>query len=183
MKLRMWKTKQGNDDKKYFSFILMMATQENIWRNMEELDGLFSSQHCFFFTRFGLICSMQLRSDIFNSLPHCPLGDLNEILDKKCLKLILATDGSGIFCEITLRWMLLHLTDDKSTLDQVMAWCRQATSYYLSQCWPRSMLLFGDTRSQHIQLPADALAPVSPGHQQQPYLQCETGSLFSSLGI
>ena len=25
------------------------------------------------------------------------------------------------------------------TLVQVMAWCHQATSHYLSQCWPRSM--------------------------------------------
>ena len=35
--------------------------------------------------------------------------------------------------------MSLNLTDDKSTLVQVMAWCRQATSHYLSQCWPRYM--------------------------------------------
>ena len=28
--------------------------------------------------------------------------------------------------------MPLDLTDDKSTLVQVMAWCRQATSHYLS---------------------------------------------------
>ena len=27
--------------------------------------------------------------------------------------------------------------DDVSTLVQVMAWCRQATSHYLNQCWPR----------------------------------------------
>ena len=47
--------------------------------------------------------------------------------------------GWGIFCEIALRWMPLDLTDDKSTLVQVMAWCRQATSHYLSQCWPRSL--------------------------------------------
>ena len=33
--------------------------------------------------------------------------------------------------------MPLDLTDDKSTLVQVMAWCRQATSHYLSQFWPR----------------------------------------------
>ena len=35
--------------------------------------------------------------------------------------------------------MPLDLTDDKSTLAQVMAWCHQATSHYMSQCWPRSM--------------------------------------------
>ena len=33
-------------------------------------------------------------------------------------------------------WTLLMIT----TLVQVMAWCHQATSHYLSQCWPRSML-------------------------------------------
>ena len=31
-----------------------------------------------------------------------------------------------------VRWMPQDLTDDKSTLVQVMAWCRQATSHYLS---------------------------------------------------
>ena len=34
-----------------------------------------------------------------------------------------------------LKWLLVY---DKSTLVQVMAWCRQATSHYLSQCWPIS---------------------------------------------
>ena len=28
-----------------------------------------------------------------------------------------------------------YLTNEKPTLVQVMAWCRQATSHYLSQCW------------------------------------------------
>ena len=38
------------------------------------------------------------------------------------------------------------LTDDKSTLVQVMAWCLQATSHCLKQCWPRSMSPYGGTR-------------------------------------
>ena len=46
--------------------------------------------------------------------------------------------------------MPLDLTDDKSTLVQVMAWCRQATSHYLSQCWPRSMSPNGVTRPQWV---------------------------------
>ena len=46
--------------------------------------------------------------------------------------------------------MSLDLTDDKSTLVQVMAWCRQATSHYLSQCWPRSMSQYGVTRPQWV---------------------------------
>ena len=54
------------------------------------------------------------------------------------------------------RWMSWDLTDDKSTLVQVMAWCRQATSHYLSQCWPSSMSPYGVTRPQWVN---DALAP------------------------
>ena len=37
-----------------------------------------------------------------------------------------------------------------STLVQVMAWCRQATSRYLSQCWPRSLSPYGVTRPQWV---------------------------------
>ena len=59
--------------------------------------------------------------------------------------------GWGISYEIALRWMPLDLTD-KSTLVQVMAWCRQETSHYLSQCWPRSMLPNGVTRPQWVNL-------------------------------
>ena len=46
--------------------------------------------------------------------------------------------------------MPLDLTDDKSTLVQVMAWYHQATSHYLSQCWPRSMSTNGVTRPQWV---------------------------------
>ena len=63
-------------------------------------------------------------------------------------KLTLVNGGWGISNEIALTWMPLDLTDDKSTLVQVMAWCRQATSHYLSQCWPRSMSPNGITGLQ-----------------------------------
>ena len=52
--------------------------------------------------------------------------------------------------EIAPWWLSLDLTDDKSTLVQVMAWCRQATSHYLNQCWPRPMLPCGVTRPQWV---------------------------------
>ena len=39
---------------------------------------------------------------------------------------------------------------NKSTLAQVMAWCRQATSHYLNQCWPRSLPPYGVTRPQRV---------------------------------
>ena len=35
-------------------------------------------------------------------------------------------------------------------LVQVMAWCRQASSHYLNQCWPRSMPPYGVTRPQWV---------------------------------
>ena len=65
-------------------------------------------------------------------------------------KLISVNDGWGIPCKIALRWMPLDLTDDKSTLVQVMAWCCQATSHYLSQCWPWLMSPYGITRPQWV---------------------------------
>ena len=52
-------------------------------------------------------------------------------------KQTLVIDGWGSFHEIALRWIMsLDLTDGKSalvTMVQVMAWCHQATSHYLSQ--------------------------------------------------
>ena len=65
-------------------------------------------------------------------------------------QIISVLDGWGISCELALRWMSLDLTDDKSTLVQVMAWCRQATSHYLSQCWLRSLSPYGVTRPQWV---------------------------------
>ena len=41
-------------------------------------------------------------------------------------KLIFVTDGCDISSEIAVRLTSWDLSDDKSTLVQVMAWCRQA---------------------------------------------------------
>ena len=51
---------------------------------------------------------------------------------------------------VKLLWMSLDFTDDQSTLVQVMAWCRQATSHYLSHCWPRPLSPYGVTRPQWV---------------------------------
>ena len=51
-----------------------------------------------------------------------------------------------------LRWTALDLPDNKSTLVQVMAWCHQATSHYLSRCWPRPMSPYGVTRAQWVKV-------------------------------
>ena len=54
------------------------------------------------------------------------------------------------FCDNAISWMPSDLTDDKSALAQVMAWCRQAASHYLSLCWPISLLPYGISRTQWV---------------------------------
>ena len=46
--------------------------------------------------------------------------------------------------------MSQNVTDDYSTLVQVMTCSHQATSHYLSQCWPRSLSPFGITKPQWV---------------------------------
>ena len=70
--------------------------------------------------------------------------------DSVIFKWILVIDGWGISCEIALIWMSLDFTADQSTLVQVMARCRQATSHYLSQCWRRSLSPYGITRPEWV---------------------------------
>ena len=105
--------------------------------------------------------------------------------------------GRGISYKIALRWMPLDLTDDKSTLVQVMAWCHQATSHYLSQCWPRSLPPYDFTRPQWVNflvLKLECfkrtrsilllLMPwllASPGHQQPCHWMCRITRSSSSL--
>ena len=48
-----------------------------------------------------------------------------------------------------LRWMPWDLTD-KSTMVQVMAWCHQAISHHLSQCWPRFISPYSITRPHNV---------------------------------
>ena len=76
-------------------------------------------------------------------------------------QIISVIDGWGISSEIGLRWMLLDLTDDKSTLVLLMAWCRQATSHYLSQCWPILLSTHGVTRFQWV----NVKTPLSNKHK------------------
>ena len=95
------------------------------------------------------------------NLTHWPLGNSNENLDMEFSNGFewLMVDW-GISCENTMIWMSLDFTDDQSTLVQGMAWCHQATSHYLSHCWPRSVLPYGITRPQW----ANSLAPGRCGN-------------------
>ena len=74
--------------------------------------------------------------------------------------------------------MSLDFTDDQSSLVQVMAWCRQATSHYLShgatyyitpclsQCWPRSLSPYVVTRPQWVNTLLMTWRRKEPRHQQ-----------------
>ena len=95
----------------------------------------------------GLLLLIEINPHWINSL--APGGFVYSIRLVN-FKLISMINISSISCEIVIRWMLQHLTDHWSTLVQVMAWCRQATSHYLSQCWPRSLSPYDVTRPQWV---------------------------------
>ena len=69
-------------------------------------------------------------------------SDFKSIIFKQMLQIKFMSNS----CEIAPWWIPKNLFDDKSTLIYGMDWCRQATSHYRSQCWPRSMSPFGVTR-------------------------------------
>ena len=56
--------------------------------------------------------------------------------DCMILKHISVSEIFIISCGTALKWMPQDHTDDELSVVQVMAWCRQATSHYLSQVWP-----------------------------------------------
>ena len=88
----------------------------------------------------------------FNSLAP---GGFENIFQNVFFKLISWIDTLSNSCETALRSMPQNPSDDKSTLVQVMAWCHQAASHYLSQCCPRSLSPYGVTRPQWV----NSLAP------------------------
>ena len=102
--------------------------------------GLLKYLRCWpFLCRKGVDQAVLMQS----SVTHCvnSLAPGRSECDSKNVIFILVL-LNGIFRsshDNALRWMPQDLTDDKSTLVQVMAWCRQATSHYLSQCWLSSL--------------------------------------------
>ena len=66
------------------------------------------------------------------------------------VRFILRLDILTICYEITLGWIPKDLTDYLSKLVQVMVWHHQATSHYLSQCWPGTMLTYRIIKPQTI---------------------------------
>ena len=55
-------------------------------------------------------------------------------------------------CEFAIMCVSQEFIIDYLTSAQVIAWCRQATSHYLSQCWPTSMSPYGVTSPQWVDI-------------------------------
>ena len=96
------------------------------------------------------------RERVINSLAP---GGFENIFQNVFFKLISWIDTLSNSCETALRSMPQNPSDDKSTLVQVMAWCHQAASHYLSQCCPKSLSPYGVTRPQWV----NSLAPGTCG--------------------
>ena len=91
-------------------------------------------------------CYLLIVTDVNSLAP----GGFENIFKNVFFKLISWIDTLSNSCETALRSMPQNPSDDKSTLVQVMAWCRQAASHYLSQCCPRSLSPYGVTRPQWV---------------------------------
>ena len=85
-----------------------------------------------------------------SQLTRLPLRDLDASLKTVIFNLPLLIGFFRSSDDNAPRWMPWDFMDDKSTLVQVMAWCHQPTSHYLSQCWPSSMSRYGVTRPQWV---------------------------------
>ena len=97
-----------------------------------------------------LIVSLRYRLLWYWSLNSLAPGGFENIFQNVFFKLISWIDTLSNSCETALRSMPQNPSDDKSTLVQVMAWCRQAASHYLSQCCPKSLSPYGVTRPQWV---------------------------------
>ena len=136
------------------------------------------------------------------SLNSLDPGRFQRNFRKVIFHLFLVIDGWSISCKIVLKWMPMEFTDGKLTLVQVMAWCRQATSHYLRQCWPWSLSPYGVIRLQWVKawlLTLNVRRPsylgltrsiscllmpwllTSPGHQQPWYWLCRICRSWSYL--
>ena len=59
---------------------------------------------------------------------------------------------SSISSAIALNWIPQNLTDDYSSLLQIMAQCRHSTSHYLKQFWPNHMTPYCVIRPQGAEI-------------------------------
>ena len=85
--------------------------------------------------------------------------------------------------KIAIRWRPQHISAHQSTLVQIMTWCHQATSHYLSQCWPRPMLPYGVTRPQWVNPSMEKYSHAQSSVEWNWHSQNFKGATIGSLGM
>ena len=93
---------------------------------------------------------MKSRTSWKTRLTHWPMGEVDITLKVYLSNSFFRFDILSNSNEMALWRMPHNPTDGKSTLVQVMAWCRQATSHYPSWCWPRSLSPYGINKPQWV---------------------------------
>ena len=88
--------------------------------------------------------------DNISSWFHLIPGRCDYNLKFVTFKLISMINILNISCESAIRWMSQNAYDGVSRMVQVMACCHQAASHCLSQCWPRSVSIYGISRPNYV---------------------------------
>ena len=82
-----------------------------------------------------------------------------------------------------IRWMSHDLSLDKPTLVQIMACCRQATSNYPNQCWPKCMISHGVLRLLSVYVAATLLSnEKTPLRSPLIMMTSSNGNIFRVTG-
>ena len=123
----------------------IMATHWSLKKYWNNADRFWWMQMCWFQTKkkisihfwikFAMVQTMALNQQRNKPLTRWHLRDWN---------VIVKMHFSVLFCWLASLYFLMNklpwdLTNDKSTLVYIVAWCGQATSYYLIKSWYGSM--------------------------------------------
>ena len=106
----------------------------------------------------GIYCIYNISILLTQTCPHfwcCCIYTVNSLAPGRSFKNVIFNLALliGIYkssYQNVIRWIPQDLTDNKSTLVQVMAWCHQVTSHYLNQCWLSSLSPYGVIRPQWV---------------------------------
>ena len=145
-----WFSTQRDSNAKFWCFLVVIINPGQAFEQTIEWPVNWDNQ---MLTWCNVTVTYEWNFNFMNSswtLTHWPLEDLTNNFGSKIFKLIPQNSSLGACCEIAPRWLPQNLSNEKSTLVQVMAWCRQATSHYQNQCWPRSLTSYGITRPQWV---------------------------------
>ena len=83
-------------------------------------------------------------------LTHWALGNVAVILEVKFSNSLYGMIYWTFALKLAWRWIPQNLINKESTLIQVMTWCHQTTSHYLSHCWLWSMSSYGVTSAHWV---------------------------------